>query len=141
MANFNLMATEAVMELQIRDHLVLEGDINEIIEFLAVFGSRPKESSECAEGDINKIIEFLAVVAILSGFEMLQATLLAWSLWVVVPINQASGKYAIANMLLSRSFAFAAALDRRWSMPFTRVSHCCEIWHHTLDRRWKYAIR
>ena len=89
-ANFNLMATEAVMELQIRDHLVLEGDINEIIEFLAVFGSRPKESSECAEGDINKIIEFLAVVAILSGFEMLQATFLAWSLWVVLPISQAS---------------------------------------------------
>ena len=45
---------------------MLEGDINEIIEFLAVVGSRPKESSECAEGDINKIIEFLAVVAILS---------------------------------------------------------------------------
>ena len=66
-ANFNSMATEAAMELQIRDHLVLEGDINEIIEFLAVFGSRLKESSECAEGDINKIIEFLAVVAILSG--------------------------------------------------------------------------
>jgi hypothetical protein len=88
---------------------VLEGDINEIIEFLAVFGSRPKESSECAEGDINKIIEFLAVVA-LSGFEMLQAIFLAWSLWVVVPISQASEKYAIANMLLSRSFAFAAAL-------------------------------
>ena len=83
---------------------------NEIIEFLAVFGSRPKESSECAEGDINKIIEFLAVVAILSGFEMLQATFLAWSLWVVVPISQASEKYAIANMLLSRSFAFAATL-------------------------------
>jgi hypothetical protein len=37
-----------------------------------------------------KIIEFLAVVAILSGFEMLQATFLAWSLWVVVPISQAS---------------------------------------------------
>ena len=45
------------MELQIRDHLVLVGDINEITEFRAVFGSRPKESSECAEGDINKIIE------------------------------------------------------------------------------------
>ena len=53
------------MTLQIGDHLVLESDINEINEFLAVFGSRPKESSECAEGDINKIIEFLAVVAIL----------------------------------------------------------------------------
>ena len=37
-------------------------------------GSRPRESSECAEGDINEIIEFLAVVAILSGFEMLQAS-------------------------------------------------------------------
>ena len=42
-------------------------------------------------------------------FEMLQATFLAWSLWVVVPISQASEKYAIANMLLSRSFAFAAS--------------------------------
>ena len=31
-------------------------------------------------------------------------------LWVVVPISQASEKYAIANMPLSRSFAFAAAL-------------------------------
>ena len=41
---------------------------------------------------------------------VLQAALLAGSLWVVVPISQASEKYAIANMLLSRSLAFAAAL-------------------------------
>ena len=46
-ANFNLMATEAAMELQIRDHLVLEGDINEIIEFLAVFGYY--QCKECME--------------------------------------------------------------------------------------------
>ena len=71
---------------------------------------------------------------------MLQATSLAWSLWVVVPISQASEKYAIANMLLSRSFAFAAALNRRWSMPFTRVSHCCEIWHHTVESLGMAAI-
>ena len=66
------------------------------------------------EGSLGNRLCFWIVkywyLGIFSGFEMLQATFLAWSLWVVVPISQASEKYAIANMLLSRSIAFAAAL-------------------------------
>ena len=41
---------------------------------------------------------------------MSQAIFLAWCLWVLVPISQASEKYAIANMLFEQVIVPAAAL-------------------------------
>ena len=105
MASFNLMATEAVMELQIRDHLGLEGDINEIIEFLAVFWSRPQEFLELCSTNGNFAASQLAEVTCKLGHKTCRSSVVhGWQLhqWRQVASMAQRGNLQYKGELCSR---------------------------------------